>query len=446
MSDPQHIVIVGGGFGGLSVARALCRDSVRVTLIDRRNFHLFQPLLYQVATGGLSPANIASPLRGLLRGQKNVSVVLEEVTGFDVENNRVLLTGGHVDYDTLVVAAGARHSYFGRDEWEPLAPGLKTIEDATEIRRRVLIAFEAAEVEDDPQQRAAWMTIVIVGGGPTGVELAGSLAELARHTLRHDFRNINPPDARIVLIDAASHVLDVYPQDLSEVTAGSLERLGVTIRAESKVIDVRQNQVSIESKLGIETISTHTVLWAAGVQASPLSRLLAEQTSVSTDRAGRLLVEPDLSVAGYPDIFVIGDMASFSHQTGKPLPGVAPVAIQQGRYVVRVIRDRCCGWASKPFVYRNRGMMATIGRSAAVAVIGKRHYHGLLAWLLWLFVHIMQLVQFQNRLLVLFQFAWGYVTWNRSARLITGTHDALLNPVDDPDIADDDDRKQRPEQ
>ena len=434
MPDSQQVVIVGGGFGGLNLARSLRHESVRVALIDRRNFHLFQPLLYQVATGGLSPANIASPLRAILRRQQNVNVVLDEVVGFDVEQRRVLLRNGNVDYDTLIVAAGARHSYFGHDEWEPLAPGLKTIEDATEIRRRVLMAFEAAEIENDPVQRAAWMTLVIVGGGPTGVELAGALAEIARHTLKHDFRNINPPDAQIILVDAAAHVLNVYPEDLSVATADSLRSLGVAIRTGAMVTDIQSDFVSLKSDAGVETIPTRTVLWAAGVQASPLARELADKTGARIDRAGRLLVEPDLTLPGHPEIFVIGDMASFTHQNGKPLPGVAPVAMQQGRYVAQVIRNRQRERSTSAFVYRDPGMMATIGRSAAVAVIRGRHFRGMVAWLLWLFVHIMQLVQFQNRLMVLFQFAWGYFTWNRSARLITGAREALLNPATDLDI------------
>jgi NADH:ubiquinone reductase (H+-translocating) len=434
----QHVVIVGGGFGGLQLAQSLRKAPVRVTLIDRRNFHLFQPLLYQVATGGLSPANIATPLRGILRRQKNASVVLEEVTGFDVANNRVLLKNGHIKYDTLVVAAGAKHSYFGHDEWEALAPGLKTIEDATEIRRRVLMAFEAAEVEEDSAKRTAWMTFVIVGGGPSGVELAGSLAELARHTLKHDFRNINPADARIIIVDAVDRVLHVYPDDLSKATADSLTSLGVTMLTSAKVTDIQRHSVTIENAAGVETIATRTVLWAAGMQASPLARALAEQIGGTTDRAGRLSVQSDLSLSGFPDIYVIGDMASFAHQDGKPLPGVAPVAMQQGKYVARRISRQTCGMSTEPFRYHDPGMMATIGRSAAVAVMGRRHFKGFIAWLLWLFVHLMQLVQFQNRLLVFVQWAWSFLTWNRSARLITGQGQALNNPVSiDDDLSGD---------
>jgi NADH:ubiquinone reductase (H+-translocating) len=428
-SASQHVVIVGGGFGGLHLARSLSKTPVRVTLVDRRNFHLFQPLLYQVATGGLSPANIATPLRGILRGQKNVSVVLEEVTGFDVAGSRVLLKDGHIDFDTLVVAAGARHSYFGHDEWETLAPGLKTIEDATEIRRRILMAFEAAEVEENSDKRAAWLTFVIVGGGPTGVELAGSLAELAGHTLKREFRNINPADARIIIVDAVDRVLHVYPEDLSKVTAESLNSLGVTIRTGSIVTDIQPDSVFLKTASGTEKVATRTVLWAAGVQASPLAAALAEQTGGATDRAGRLPIQPDMSLPGHPDIFVLGDMASYAHHDGKPLPGVAPVAIQQGRYVARLITNRLCGLSTPSFRYQNPGMMATIGRSSAVAVLGRHHFRGFIAWLIWLFVHLLQLVQFQNRLLVLVQWAWGYLTWNRSARLITGSAQALSNPA-----------------
>jgi NADH:ubiquinone reductase (H+-translocating) len=422
MEAPHQVVIIGGGFGGLYTARNLARAPVQVTLIDRRNFHLFQPLLYQVATGALSPANIASPLRAVLSRQRNTRVLLAEVTDFDVAGRRVKLSDGAVGYDTLVVAAGSRHHYFGHDEWEHLAPGLKTVEDATEIRRRLLLAFEAAEREPDPQRRQALLTFVIVGGGPTGLELAGAVAELAQHTLRRDFRSINPASARIILVEGTDRVLPPYPPDLSAKAARSLARLKVTVRTNTVVTDVRPGAVMLRSGDHIEPLAAHTVLWAAGVQASPLGRALAAATGCPLDRAGRVVVGPDLTVPGHPDIFVIGDLASFTHQNGKPLPGVAPVAMQQGKYVAELIQRRLRGATLPPFRYRNHGNMATIGRAAAVADLGWLHFSGLLAWLAWLFIHLINLVQYESRLLVFFQWAWNYFTRNRSARLITGAN------------------------
>ncbi len=421
MAAPHRVVIVGGGFGGLYTARHLRRAPAEVTLIDRRNFHLFQPLLYQVATGGLSPANIAAPLRAVLKRQKNTRVLLGEVVDIDVPGRRVVLADGAVPYDTLVVAAGARHHYFGHPEWEQYAPGLKTIEDATEIRRRVLLAFEAAEREPDPARRQARLTFVIVGGGPTGLELAGMIAELAQHTLRQNFRTYESRIARVLLLEAADRVLPPYPPDLSAKAAASLDRLGVTVRTGTTVTDVRPDGVSMRAGDKSEFLPAHTVLWAAGVDASRLGKVLAQATGAATDRSGRVLVQPDLTLPGHPEIFAIGDMVNFSHQEGKPLPGVATVAMQQGRYVADTVQRRLLGGEPlPPFHYRDPGSMATIGRAAAVAYVGRLHFSGYLAWLAWLLIHLINLIQFDSRVLVLLQWAWAYVTRNRTARLITG--------------------------
>lgn len=457
-TEPHRVVIVGGGFAGLHAAQSLRQrrtslfsaaagafsrlvgrtgsrpetPPVQVTLVDRHNYHLFQPLLYQVATGGLSPANIAAPLRAVLRRQKNAVVLLGEATGVDVEGRRLILRDGQVDYDTLVIAAGGRHSYFGHNEWEPFAPGLKTIEDATTIRSRILLAFESAEREKDPQKRRAWMTFVIVGGGPTGVELAGALAEIARHTLKYDFRNISPPDATVIVVDAGERTLAAYPPDLSDKAVKALRRLGVTPRVQTMVTEVQPDHVVLTSNDESEILPTRTVLWAAGVQSSPLSQVLADAAGAELDRSGRVIVEPDLTLPGHPELFVVGDMACFTHQTGSPLPGLAPVAIQQGRYVADVIQRRLRGEPVEPFRYKDYGTMATIGRSAAVVHLGRFKSSGFVAWVIWLFVHLMQLVRFENRLLVLLQWSWNYFTFNRSARLITGQtqQPAAHNPAD----------------
>ena len=422
ISSPRHrVVIVGGGFGGLKAAQAFRHADVDVTLIDRRNFHLFQPLLYQVATGALSPANIAAPLRGVLHRQKNVEVLLAEVVGFDVENQIIQLADGAVPYDSLIVAAGSTHSYFGRDEWAKFAPGLKTIEDATEIRRRILFAFEHAEREEDSEVRKAWMTFVVVGGGPTGVELAGALAEIARHTLKHDFRHIVPSEARIILADGSDRVLSPYPEELSARAARDLAALQIEVRGDTRVTDLAEGRVTFQHQGEETSIDAWTVLWAAGVQASPLARNLAEATGGEVDRAGRIKVTPDCSVVNYPGIFVIGDMALHLGEDGKPLPGVAQVAIQQARYVANLISRRIQGTDPPgPFSYRDLGMMATIGRGKAVAKIGTWKFQGFIAWMMWIFVHLMQLVQHVNRLQVLLQWAWSYLSFSRSARLITG--------------------------
>jgi NADH dehydrogenase len=421
VETPHRVVIVGGGFGGLEAARRLRKARAEVTLIDRRNFHLFQALLYQVATGGLSPANIAAPLRALVKRQKNTRVVLGEVVDLDIEGRRVILSDGEVPYDTLVLAAGARHHYFGHVDWEQHAPGLKTVEDATEIRRRILLAFEAAEREPDPKRREAWLTFVVVGAGPTGVELAGAIAELAHHTLRSNFRTFDPASARILLLEAADRVLPPYPPTLSAKAARYLARLGVTVRTNVMVTDVRADGVTIRAGEQTEAIAARTILWAAGVQASPLAKVLVEQTGAQLDRAGRVIVAPDCTVPGHPELFVIGDMAHFPGENGQPLPGVAPVAIQQGAYVAKLIRARLEGDpAPAPFRYIDYGKMATVGRAAAVADLGWMRFGGFFAWLLWLFIHLIRMVQFENRLLVLLQWAWNYFTRNRSARLITG--------------------------
>jgi NADH dehydrogenase len=432
MAASHQVVIIGGGFGGLYTARHLGRTSVQVTLLDRRNFHLFQPLLYQVATGGLSPANIASPLRAVLKRQQNTHVFLAEAVDIDVAGRRVLLSDGSVPYDTLVVAAGARHHYFGHPEWEQLAPGLKTIEDATDMRRRILLAFEAAEREADPQKQQAWLTFVIVGAGPTGVELAGAVGELAHHTLRRNFRTSDPASARILLLEGMDRVLPPYPPDLSVRAAEQLRDLRVAVRTGAIVTDVRAEGVTVREGQQTEFIPARTVLWAAGVDASPLAKVLAKATGATLDRAGRVLVEPDLTLPGHPEIFAIGDMVSYTHQGGKPLPGVAPVAMQQARYVADLIQKRLRGESLPPFRYHDPGSMATIGAAAAVADLGGWHFSGYLAWLMWLFIHILNLIQFENRVQVLLQWAWAYVTRNRSARLITGENPLPLMRRDEP--------------
>ena len=416
-----RVVIVGGGFGGLEAARQLRKAAVQVTLIDRRNFHLFQPLLYQVATAGLSPANIATPLRYIVRHQRNCEVLLADVIGFDVSRRVVLLADGEVSYDTLILAAGASHSYFGRDDWAEFAPGLKTLEQATEIRRRILTAFEEAEREADLEQRRALLTFTVIGGGPTGVELAGAISEIARHTLAYDFRHINPADARVVLVEAGPRVLAQFPEELSQRGTKKIRDLGIELLTGHKVVDIQADRVSLLSAEGTIELRTRTVLWGAGVQANPLARKLADAIGAKCDNAGRIPVQNDQTLAGYPELFVIGDISRALDAEGKPLPGLAPVAMQQGQYVARQIMARTQGNSPlPPFQYRNRGTMATIGRSAAVAQLGSWTFCGFLAWLMWLFVHLMLIVQFQNRLLVLMQWLWCYATHNRSARLITG--------------------------
>ena len=422
METRHRVVIIGGGFGGLSAALELKRAPVDVTLIDRCNYHLFQPLLYQVATGALSPANIASPLRNILKKQKNTRVLLAEAVDVDVAARKVVLSDGEAPYDTLVVASGSSHQYFGHDEWAKFAPGLKTIDDATEMRSRILLAFEAAEREPDPEKRRMWMTFAIVGAGPTGVELAGALAEIAKDTLRRDFRTIDPGQTRIVLIEGGDRVLPAYPPSLSEAAQKMLERLGVTVRTSRVVIGVKENIVTVKSGEGMEEFESHTILWAAGVLASNLGKKIAEKTGAPIDRSGRISVDPDLTVPSHPEIFVIGDLAAFTHQTGKLLPGVAQTAIQGGTYAGKTIAKRARGEKrkQKAFHYFDKGNLAVIGRAAAVADLNWLRLAGFPAWLIWIFIHLLYIVEFQNRLLVLIQWAWLYLTYGRSARLITG--------------------------
>jgi NADH dehydrogenase len=412
MRSPRgaHIVIVGAGFGGLAAARDLRRAPVRITLVDRSNHHLFQPLLYQVATAALSPADIATPIRRIFRRQANVTVMLAEATAVDVPGKRVVLADGSVDYDILIVATGATHAYFGHDEWAEHAPGLKSLKDALRIRQRVLMAFEVAEREPDEARRRAWMTFVIVGGGPTGVELAGTLAEVSRQTLARDFRHINTASARVILVEAAPRVLGAYTADLSEAARKQLEQLGVAVWTGVQVTRIDAQGVWI----GPERIHTHTVIWAAGVAASPLAKTLG----VPLDRAGRVLVEPELTIPGRDDVYVIGDLAHIE-DGGVVVPGVAPAAIQQGRHAAGNIIRYLDGQPRQPFHYVDKGMLATIGRGAAVAKLGSIKATGFLAWLLWLFVHILFLIGFRNRIVVVLQWAWSYVTFDRGARLIT---------------------------
>lgn len=416
----HRVVIVGGGFAGLYAARALKDKPVDVTLIDRRNFHLFQPLLYQVATGGLSSVDIASPLRLALRDAANVHAVLGEVTGFDAERRAVITEEREIEYDTLIVAAGSRHHYFGNNQWERFAPGLKTLEDAQEIRRRILTAFEEAENEPDEERRRAWLTFVIVGGGPTGVELAGSLGEIANDTLKGEFRNIKPEEARIFLVEAAPRILGTYPQELSSWAERSLSGVGVLPLTGARVCNVDETGVELEVSGAPRHIAARTVLWAAGVQASPLGKKLAEVTGVELDRAGRVTVAPDLSVPGYPEILVLGDLAGATTSGTPAQPAVAPVAMQHGRYAAHLIEARLNNKPVEDFAYHDKGSMATIGRASAVATIAGLRLHGWFAWVTWLFVHLMYLVGFQNRLLVFIQWAFQYLTFNRRARLITG--------------------------
>ena len=418
---PHHVLIIGGGFGGLYAAKALRRAPVKVTLLDKRNFHLFQPLLYQVATGGLSPGDIASPLRGVLAGHKNIQVLLAEVKDIDPKEQKVILNGEELTYDTLVVATGVSHAYFGHDQWQKWAPGLKTVEDALEIRRRILFAFEAAEKEADPEKRMAWLTFVLIGGGTTGVELAGALAEIAHNTLKNEFINIDTTRTKIILLQGNDRLLPTYASDLSAHAQVSLERLGVTVRTGTRVTDIEDHRVTLRSKDGhTEQIQAQTILWTAGVKASSMGQVLENRTGVKRDSIGRVVVNPDLTIADYPNIFVIGDLANFSHEHGEPLPGVAPVAMQEGEYVANLIQRRLVGKRLPDFHYVDRGSLAVIGRNAAVIDLGFIRIRGLLAWIIWSFLHIYFLIEFDNRLIVFIQWAWSYLTFKRGARLITG--------------------------
>jgi len=416
----HHVVILGGGFGGLYAAKKLSKLGLRVTLVDKRNFHLFQPLLYQVAAGWLSPGEIASPLRMILNRYKNTHVYQAEVTDILPGEKTVVLRDGRLTYDTLIVATGSHHHYFGHEEWTKDAPGLKTVEDALVMRQKILLSFEAAEREPDPNIQREWMTFLIVGAGPTGVELAGTIGELARTTLKNDFRNIDTRQTCIVLIEGRDHVLPAYPEDLSKKAEESLRSLGVTIRLNTLVTDIKGNRVHILRNGVPEIIQSRTILWTAGVKASFLGKVLQERAGAELDSGGRVMVAPDLTVPGRPDIFVIGDLANFSHQTGKPLPGVAQVAMQEGSYVAGLIADRLAGKETKEFRYSDKGNLAVIGRNAAVADLGKLRFSGFPAWLIWAFVHISYLIEFDNKVLVLFQWAWNYFTRKRGVRLITG--------------------------
>ena len=437
MGIHHRVVIVGGGFGGLYAARALGRDRrVTVTLVDRRNFHLFQPLLYQVATGALSPGEIAQPLRSILRKNANTTVLLGEAKGIDPASHEVLMAdGGPISYDTLIVASGARHTYFGNEAWAPLAPGLKSIDDAIEIRRRILIAFEAAEREADPERRRSWMEFVIVGGGPTGVELAGALGEIANDTLREDFRSIDPSAARITLVEALDRILPTYPPDRSASAERQLKRLGVTVRTGTKVVDIAEGRVVVELAETRETIPARTVLWAAGVLASSFARSVGTTLGAEMDRAGRIIVGPDLTLVDHPEVFVIGDAAVQPWKEGRPVPGVAQGGIQGGKYAAGAIRRRLDGAPARPFRYSDRGDVAVIGRLSGVTNIGwlgpLGRQGGFVAWLLWLGIHIVYLIGFANRIVVVTRWAWSFLTHGRGSRLITG--DPLLPEIEKPE-------------
>ena len=429
----HRVAVVGGGFGGLQAVRKLRRADVDITLVDRRNFHLFQPLVYQVATGALSPGEIAAPLRSVFKRDANVRVVLGEVAGFDLAGRQVFLdrlpNGGEgraIPYDSLIVAGGSSYSYLGHEEWKPFAPDVKSLESALEVRRRILTAFEAAELEQDPGRRSAWLTFVVVGGGPTGVELAGQIAEIARDTLRREFRTIDTRAARILLVEMAERVLPLFPPGLSQRAARALERLGVTPLVGRRVVGIDEESVTIAAaEEESERVPARTVVWAAGVVASELAADLAAATGARLDRAGRVAVGPDLTLPGHPEVIALGDMVQVHDAEGNPLglPGLAPVAMQQGRYAARAVRERLRGRQPSPFRYRDKGNLATIGRAKAVADIKGLQLSGLLAWLTWLFVHLFYLIGLQNRLLVFTRWTFSFITRGRGARLITGQGD-----------------------
>jgi NADH:ubiquinone reductase (H+-translocating) len=417
----HRVVIVGGGFGGLYAAKTLSRAKhVDVTLIDKRNFHLFQPLLYQVATGTLSPADISSPLRSVLSACKNVRVLMAEVVDIDPTAQQIILADEALPYDSLIVATGVSHHYFGNEQWKETAPGLKTVEDALEMRRRIFSAFEAAEKETDPDRRQALLTFVVVGGGPTGVELAGAIAELAFNILKEDFRTINTADAQILLLEGLDRILPPYAPELSAQAAASLTHLGVKVLTKARVTHIEAGEVTLMRHDQTEVIPARTILWAAGVKASALGEVLAQRTGASRDRVGRVIVEADLSIANHPNIFVIGDLAHFAHQDDQPLPGVAPVAMQAGKYVGQLIQKRLQDQTLPAFSYTDKGSLAIIGQNAAVVDLGFVRITGFLAWLIWLFAHLYYLIEFDNKLVVMIQWAWNYFTRSRGARIITG--------------------------
>jgi NADH dehydrogenase len=420
VKESHKVVIIGGGFGGLYAAKALKGAPVQVTLLDRHNYHLFQPLLYQVATGFLSPADVASPLRSELKDQENARVILAEVIDIDVDGRKAITQDGEVAYDTLILAAGASHSYFGHPEWEPYAPGLKSVDDALEVCRRIFLAFETAESFADAEQREKWLTFVVVGGGPTGVEVAGALGETVLHTLKREYRSIDPGEVKIYLLEGGERILPAYPPGLSSSAVGSLEKLGVTVRTGNLVTDIEGDSVGVRIGESLENISAGTILWAAGVQASPLSRLLHDETNAQLDRAGRLVVEPDLTLSGHPEIFVIGDLANFSHQTGKPLPGLAQPAMQEGAYAARLIQRRLRGGTLPAFHYHDKGTLATIGRTSAVADLGNIKLTCFIGKLVWIFVHLWYITEFENKTLVFLQWGWNFLTMSQRARIIVG--------------------------
>lgn len=428
---PHHVVIIGGGFGGLYAAQKLGKSPVKVTLIDRRNFHLFQPLLYQVATGSLSPADIASPLRAVLAENKNTSVLMGEVVDIDPQAQRVKLkTHLEVHYDSLIVATGVSHHYFGNDQWSEQAPGLKTIEDAINIRRRILSAFEAAEKTNDSKFQEALMTFVIIGGGPTGVELAGTIAELAHRTLSEEFSNIDTRKARIIMIEGTDRVLPPYHADLSAAAQESLTGLGVEVRTSAMVTNIEEHIVTFKCGEQIEQIQAQTILWAAGVKASTMGKVLSDRVGAELDRVGRVIVQPDMAIASHPNIYVIGDLANYSHLGDRPLPGVAPVAMQQGEYVAHHIQAKILKKEPAKFKYQDFGSMAVIGRHAAVADFKFLRLKGWSAWFIWTFVHIYYLIEFDNKLVVMVQWGWNYFTHRRSARLITGKYLEVLEEME----------------
>ena len=420
-SARHRILVIGGGFAGLNAVKATAKLPVDITLVDRRNFHLFQPLLYQVASGGLSPGEIAAPLRSVMNGFPNVRVLMDEVTGFDPANRTVMLAGGAIEYDTLLVAAGAENHYFGHDDWAAHAPGLKTIEDATVMRARILRAFEQAERETDPRRHRQWLRFAVVGAGPTGVELAGAIAEIARDTLRRDFRAIRPEESEILLLEGGTRLLPSFHPDLSKAAERALIAIGVRTRTGVRVTKIDGEGVTVESATaGVQVIEARTVLWAAGVRASRLGPMLGKAAGIEPDRMGRLRIGSDLSLAGHPEIMAMGDMALFE-QDGKALPGVSPVAMQQGWHAAKVIEARLSNRPAPAFHYHDKGTMATIGRAAAVVDLGVVRYSGFFAWLTWLFVHLLYLVGYRSRLMVALQWAFQYSTFNRGARLITGS-------------------------
>ncbi len=427
----SKVIVIGAGFGGLFAAKSMKKLPVDVLLLDKRNYHLFQPLLYQVATGGLSPGDIASPIRGVVSRCENVNVYYAEARDIDPVVRSVATTSGDFHYDILVLASGSDNHYFGNEGWRRYAPGLKSIEDATDIRRRILRAFELAEREPDPNRRKELLRFVVIGGGPTGVELCGAIAELAKVTMKGDFRNIDPAEAMILLVEGSDRILPSFPPELSRKAAESLDKLGVTIRIGTLATQIGDASLTLKSGDAQEELKTGAILWAAGVRVNKLGAILSNKLNLKTDKSGRIVIEPDLSVPGHPEIFIIGDLACYSHQGGKPLPGLAPVAMQQGKYLAKVLESRIKSRKIRPFRYVDKGTLAVIGRNAAVADFGKLRFSGFSAWLLWVFVHIAYLIEYDNKLLVLFQWAWDYFTRKRGARLITWEDDLLADKAGD---------------